>query len=243
MHRSKAVIYKTLFLCAVLFSVFENSAQKQKGVEADTNSVVSVRTPEKIQDFLNDDAFLYDTKKAAPPQTFFQKIRHRILSLINSFFYLTEKGGNIVAYIFYGLMLFLLVFVILKLAGLSPYNLIIRPKKIKRQDILVFEEDIKTTDFDKIISEAQRKGDFRKAVRFLYIKLLKLLADKEFVEWKKEKTNKDYKQEMQKNRYSKEFSELTKIYEYVWYGEFDINQDFFNLIYSDYNKLYKRLYE
>ncbi len=243
MHRSKAVIYKILLLCAMLFFAFENFAQKQEEVKTDTNSVVFVRTPEKIQDFLNDDVFLYDTKKAASPQTFFQKVRYRILSLINNFFYFIGKGGNIVAYTFYGLTLFLLVFVILKLAGLSPYNLIIRPKKIKRQDIFISEKDINTTDFDKIISEAVRKGDFREAVRFLYIKLLKLLADKEYVEWKKEKTNKDYKQEMQKNKYAKEFSELTKIYEYVWYGEFDINQDSFNIIYSDYNKLYKRLYE
>ncbi len=231
-------IHFLLLLSFITLFSFYAAGQKSDTLKKETDEIVSVRTSDKTQDFLNDKDYLYDTEPAQNPESLWQRILFWIQQLIFEFLYLLGKGGNLISYIFYALILAALVFVVLKLLGVSPHSLFLRSKKIKMQNIPVFEEDINALDFEKIISEAVENEDYRKAVRFLYIKFLKILSDTEQIEWKKEKTNKDYKREMKSSKFFSEFSKLTKIYEYVWYGEFTIKQTFFYAVFADFNRIF-----
>ena len=75
----------------------------------------------------------------------------------------------------------------------------------------------------------------------LYLKLLKTLTDNEIIEWKINKTNRDYRREIRKSKYSKKFYKLTFTYEYTWYGEFDINKIQFDKIHIDFNNFYDKI--
>ena len=228
-------------LLGLLFIVLQNvtTAQINNTLKYDKNGKINVRTSEKIQKFLNDDFYLYDTEPSVSPESFWQRIWSWINKIIFEFFYLLNKGGNIVSFIFYGLILALLIFIILKLIGVSPHRIFLRTKKIKVPDIPVYDEDINALDFNKIISEAIEKEDYRKAVRFLYIKFLKILSDTEYIEWKPEKTNKDYNKEMRNTKLYKNFMNLTRIYDYVWYGEFKIKALFFNSVNKEFKSVFK----
>ncbi len=234
-------INKFAFLLFIFLSVFFSVVFGQKSdlPKKETKENIAVRSSEKINTYLNDKDYLYNTEAAQTPETLLQRILYWLLRIIGELFYLLGKGGNLVSYIFYALVLTVLVFIILKLLGLSPHHILLRSKKIKLQNLPVFEEDINTLDFEKIINEAIQNRNYRKAVRFLYIQFLKILSDNEEIEWKKEKTNKDYKQEMKDSMYFSEFSKLTKIYEYVWYGEFKIKESFFNAVYEDFKQIFK----
>ncbi|NOZ34536.1 MAG: hypothetical protein GXO80_04470 [Chlorobi bacterium] len=232
------VVKVILLFVLSLFLSSEAFSQNNDTIRKDKNSDIQIRSSLKINTYLNDSDFLYDTEPGVSPQTLWQRIWFWIVLLISDLFYFLGKGGNLTAYIFYGLMLFLLVFIILKLMGLSPHHLLMKSRKIHVPDIPVFDDDINAVNFDKIISESVSAEDYRKATRFLYIKFLKLLSENEFIEWKREKTNTDYKREMKNNKYSDEFSYLTKIYEYVWYGEFSISKKFF---FSE-NKRFNRVF-
>ncbi len=244
MSEIKRFSYQNSIITIILLFFFllslspETFSQKKNTIRKDNNSDIQIRTSPKINTYLNDSDFLYDTEPVVSPQTLWQRIWFWILGIISEFFYLLGKGGNLTAYIFYGLMLFLLVFIILKLMGLNPHHLLMKSRRILVPDIPVFDDDINAVNFDKIISDALSAEDYRKAIRFLYIKFLKLLSDHEYIEWKREKTNTDYKREMKNNKYSDEFSYLTKIYEYVWYGEFSISKNFF---FSE-NKRFNRVF-
>jgi len=229
-----------IFLLLSFISVFSFYAagQKSDGLKKEIDGIISVRTSDKVQDFLNDKDYLYNTEPAQTPESLWQRIRFWIQQLIAEFLYFLGKGGNLFSYIFYAIVLAVLIFVFMKLLGVSPQNLFLRSKKIISENMPVFEEDINALDFEKIISEAVENENYRKAVRFLYIKFLKILSDTEQIEWKKEKTNKDYKREMKNSKFISEFSKLTKVYEYVWYGEFKIKQGFFYTVFEDFNRIF-----
>jgi len=235
-------INKRVFLLFVFSSVLFSQIYGQKNnlPKKETKEDIIVRSSEQINDYLNNKDFLYNTELARTPKTLWQQFLYRIQQIIAEFFYLLEKGGNLVSYIFYAIILFVLIFIILKLLRLNPHHILLRSKKIKMQNLPVFEENINAVDFEKIITEAIQDQNYRKAVRFLYIQFLKILSQNEEIEWKKEKTNKDYKQEMKNSRYISEFSKLTKIYEYVWYGEFTIKEKFFGLVHQDFKQIFNQ---
>jgi hypothetical protein len=92
------------------------------------------------------------------------------------------------------------------------------------------EEDISGIDFDKKILKAKEEGDYRTAVRWLYLKQLYLLNLKNQIAWQPYKTNMDYANELARSVHRQSFKDISKIYEYVWYGKYSVNgQSFQNL--------------
>jgi hypothetical protein len=184
---------------------------------------------------------LYDKKIVKAPESRMQKILNKILRFIADIFRLIDEGGNAVSVIFYIIIFGILLFVIIKLLGFKYQGLFIRSKQIKGSEIEVFDEDIHEIDFDEMINNALETNNYSLAVRYLYIKFLKVLTDREFIEWEKNKTNKDYYKEMKKTRYFSVFKRLTFVYEYVWYGEFPINRIQFEDYKMDFSKIYKEI--
>ncbi|MEL6675209.1 MAG: DUF4129 domain-containing protein [Bacteroidota bacterium] len=89
------------------------------------------------------------------------------------------------------------------------------------------EEDIRDMDFDQLIKEALGQGNFRYATRLVYLETLKILSEKGKIDWEPNKTNQDYVRELQKEAFAPQFDRLTLSYDYIWYGNFPINQDQF----------------
>lgn len=89
------------------------------------------------------------------------------------------------------------------------------------------EENIHTIDFKTIVSEAVQGKNFRVAIRYYYLWLLKSLSDKEIIEWDIEKTNSDYLYEINDVALQKDFRFLSYVYEYSWYGEFELTEEDF----------------
>jgi hypothetical protein len=63
-----------------------------------------------------------------------------------------------------------------------------------------------------------------------------MLAKKGLITWSLEKTNLDFLRELTGHPIKKDFSSLTKTYEYVEYGDFEINAsqfDRYNLVHEE----------
>lgn len=204
----------------------------------DTDSEITVRKSSKADELAKDDAFNYQREFVKPPEG----ILDRISYWIQRFFMKVGEGGP-VAWVFYGLLIIVLVIVLAQLLGFKYSALILRNKKLKSDTIEVFDEDIHSIDIDEIIQTAVRKKNYRKATRYAYLKLLKALDSNELIEWQADKTNHDYFREMRNSRFSPEFNKLTRTYEYVWYGEFDLNSEQFDYTYGVFKNLYKNLNE
>ena len=92
---------------------------------------------------------------------------------------------------------------------------------------VVGQENIHEINFEEAISNALSTGDYRLAIRLQYLKILKLLTTRELIHWKPNLTNQSYVQELQKYPFHADFVELTKYFEFAWYGDFQINESGF----------------
>ncbi len=94
----------------------------------------------------------------------------------------------------------------------------------------------------KLIDSAIAAGEYRVAVRLLFLKTLRGLDDKALIKWKKGKTNSDYVSELTDKKIKSSFQEATRIYEYVWYGEFELeSKDEFKTIHQQFQQLFTNI--
>ncbi len=111
-------------------------------------------------------------------------------------------------------------------------------KEYKTGQVYTTEEEriIKEEDLDSLIKEAVQKEDYRLAVRYYYLLLLKRLSEQNFIQWKPEKTNHQYIKELGENSLRELFSNLTKVYDYIWYGKHKPQGKDFRLLEQEFNK-------
>ncbi len=134
----------------------------------------------------------------------------------------------------------LLVFILLKLFGKGLFS----NKKVdvvQKTTLHELDERPMETDLERFLREALENKDFRLAVRIYYLMLLKILHDKNFIEWKKNKTNMDYLAEVNKHPSYPRLSNNTIMYEFIWYGEKSLGESQFNMIRPSYIDLIKEL--
>lgn len=91
-------------------------------------------------------------------------------------------------------------------------------------------DDIFSIDYRKEIDKAAAAGNYNFAVRLLYLRLLRQLAEKNIIDYKQDLTNFDYLMQLQQTTYYKEFFWLTRHYEYSWYGQFPLGPGRFDTI-------------
>lgn len=102
-----------------------------------------------------------------------------------------------------------------------------------------FQENIHEMDFEKLIRESIEKKEYRLAVRLTFLYSLKLLSDKQHVDWRPGKTNHDYLQELKEGELKTGFNELSFYFDYTWYGEFVVNENLYqrvSLLFDNWKK-------
>jgi len=126
--------------------------------------------------------------------------------------------------VFYVVIFILVVFFIVK-AIINKEGKWVFGKSSDKSIIPVtdIESNIYEADFKSLIASAERDNNYRLAVRYYYLLLLKNLSQAGIIEYDVEKTNSDYHYEINSEALKKEFSYTSYLYNYIWYGEFDID--------------------
>lgn len=120
-----------------------------------------------------------------------------------------------------------LILLVRSLLGLNnPKNKKIK-NKLSSVDLDQIEENIHEANLDDFIQQAIDQQHFALAIRLYYLAILKELSLKNFIHWKKDKTNKDYLHEMRQSPLSSSFREITFIFERIWYGDSPIHANEF----------------
>jgi hypothetical protein len=102
-------------------------------------------------------------------------------------------------------------------------------------------ENIFDIDYGREIGNAIKTEDYRLAIRLMFLRLLKDLAQKNIIQYKQERTNFDYLSQVYKTSYYHDFFRITRNYEYVWYGKFEVNADTFGIIKNEFENFDRRL--
>lgn len=92
------------------------------------------------------------------------------------------------------------------------------------------EENFQELALEDFIRNAIERKEFALAIRLYYLAVLKELAAQELIRWKKDKTNLDYIREMRPTELGAPFREITRIFEWAWYGQQPVSEADFNLL-------------
>lgn len=90
-------------------------------------------------------------------------------------------------------------------------------------------ENIEYTDIKILIAKAENTDDYRLAIRYYYLLVLKQLSLKNFIKYEDDKTNADYMNAIASQKFSKSFAYTSYLYSYTWYGEFTLDQEEYHL--------------
>lgn len=139
--------------------------------------------------------------------------------------------------VFYVVIFILVVFFIVK-AIINKEGKWVFGKSSDKSIIPVtdIESNIYEADFKSLIASAERDNNYRLAVRYYYLLLLKNLSQAGIIEYDVEKTNSDYHYEINSEALKKEFSYTSYLYNYIWYGEFDIDNSQFQKAKTAFNQ-------
>lgn len=213
-------------------------------VPSDTSATTVRPVPaHKIEEFRRDADFRYDRENEP-----LLSLRDYILAWLRDKLgrYFTGVDGRIVwkavEYAVYGIVTAAVLLVIIKLLGADLRGLFFSPKKMRPAPDEAIEH-IENIDFDALIARSLEGHDYRAVVRLLYHKSLKELSALGLVHWKIDKTNNDYLFELSSSPLGGDFTELTRIFEYIWYGNFDLPAETFVAIRELYERFYNALSE
>lgn len=128
-------------------------------------------------------------------------------------------------FLMYALAAFAFVLLVWGVVKFDLLNLLAqKPTPIEQQIVSELMEDISDKDFSPQIQAAIRAGDFRMAIRWMYIEILQTLHHRNLIAWAVYKTNDDYAKELRQMPFHKEFMAVSLVYEKVFYGNHQLGE-------------------
>jgi len=186
---------------------------------------------ERIENYRKQSDFNYDftdVKQESLWDRFTQWIRNWLNFMI--------KGLGVIWFLRY-IILAVLIIILIALIYKSKFTGLFR----SQQEItsLEFSETANPTkiNWEQKINEAFLQKEYRLALRYHFLSLLKSLSQHNLISWKSEKTNYDYIREIKQDKIKADFIELSELYEAVWYGDFPINKQDYDQINKEFGRL------
>ncbi|MBL7749939.1 MAG: DUF4129 domain-containing protein [Chitinophagaceae bacterium] len=102
------------------------------------------------------------------------------------------------------------------------------------------EEDIFSIPYSYKIESAEKDGNYRLAVRYLFLQLLKGLSERGTILYKPDRTNLDYLMQLHGRPEYARFFQAMRHYEYVWYGQFSPLEGNYREIRQFFQDFYKK---
>jgi len=106
---------------------------------------------------------------------------------------------------------------------------------------LVEAEINANTDFERLVIQALQQQNYRLAVRYRYLQSLQLLAARGRIEMAVDKTNYEYVRSIKDAALQKDFAAITLGYEYVWYGEFNLDEQLYRRLDNNFTAFKQKI--
>ena len=238
----KQILHIVLLVFGLLFSSEEALAKnfinfeivliQQDSLQIDTTSVVEKRHFQNLKETYTGEDFVYD--RTVESSGWWTRFKIWLSEFFKDFFQMKREGQSsaftdIALKVGAVTIILLVIFFIFK-AVMNSEGKWVFGKGSDKNIIPVsdIEANIHATDFKTLIASAEAEHNYRLAIRYYYLWLLKDLTNAEIIEYDVEKTNSDYQNEISTKSLKEGFSYTSYLYNYIWYGEFDVNENEFN---------------
>ena len=198
-----------------------------KNIVVDTSAIEQIYFNENFKDKYNDKPFIYEEK--SPVKSLWDRFEEWFIQWLKRNFDVQDSKNattilgytvNTIAVILILLVIFLIVKAILNKEGTWIFGSKSDTSLIRYDEI---EKNLHLVDFEKLIKDSINSGEHRLSIRYYYLFLLKKMSEKQLIEWDVEKTNSDYIYEIKSPQLKANFEYLSYLYNYIWYGEFDLS--------------------
>ncbi|NNK86646.1 MAG: DUF4129 domain-containing protein [Flavobacteriaceae bacterium] len=237
--------YKTCLILALILSVSASAfSQVSNSIAADSlkidDSEIKDRRFEDLKEKYSSDDFIYE--RTVETSGWWTRFKQWLSDFIKDLFNFenrreAEKAVDILIKTL-GVILFILVIYFIVKAILNKEGQWVFGKSSDKSIIRIndLEANIQVVDLKKLIREAEQQNNFRLAIRYYYLLLLKMLNKQGLISYDVEKTNSDYYEEISSSGFRSDFSYASYLYNYIWYGEFDVDQNQFERAKQAFNR-------
>ena len=240
----------------IIFLFTEGIAQDQTGetikpvvVYDDDSQVEPLDLDEsKIDEFKNDDEFNYQEIEAV--DTVWNKFLRWLGEMWDSFWRWLlgdYEPGGFIAFIIqllpYLIVAGIVFFVIWLFYKLNPGARFLKSKEKPEVFFTEEEEIIRSRNIQELIQKALEEKNYRLAIRYYYLLVLKKLTKAEIITYEFDKTNSEYVSEISSETISGQFSKVTILYDYIWYGSFDVTETDFGIAQKTFKRLVQQIPE
>lgn len=140
-------------------------------------------------------------------------------------------------YVFAFLALIALAFVLYKVLYNKNQYFIKHDQEADALDTLAYvERNLMNSDLSQYIRDAVAQKNYALGIRYLQLLNIQKLAQAGYIKWKHSKTNAEFANEVQDKNLRAGFEECTRIFDYVWFGQFELKESDF----SHYEQLFNQ---
>ncbi|GAA3613750.1 hypothetical protein Q4Q39_03325 [Flavivirga amylovorans] len=129
-------------------------------------------------------------------------------------------------YLAIGIAVVYLVYILLNEGGSGLFSS--RKNKPLNNYNEITAENIEHADIHTLIKNAENDNNYRLAIRYYYLLVLKTLSLKNHIKFEDDKTNSEYLNEISEKPFNEKFAYILYLYNYIWYGKFTLNIEQYN---------------
>lgn len=225
-----------------------------KGIAGQELPQDSIKVATKVEPFVeqsfsedlaskyNDASFNYDMVEGET-QNFLTRAVSCFFNKIESLFgvQLSPEAYKFIEFLIYLLLAILVGYFILKMLLGRDVSSFFNRKSAAIAPLTSKEEHIEGINLDAYITEALAEKNYRLAIRYMYLKSLKELSLINVISWHFDKTNTDYYNEIDNLEVKRSFKKVSYLYDYVWYGEFALDETGFTNAQKEFDRLTKQV--
>lgn len=226
-------VYKFLLpILLLLGSPAYHAAAQDTAVTRQT--AAAAPTDAQWQQLQHDDAFGYAREKeiaeTPKPKENKNNIFRELIEAIASFF-----SSTVGAAVLYSGLFLVIAYALYRVFIGEKSFVFAKKKKILTEDPATqTEEELLSIDWEQRLRAAYEKPDLRLAIRYSYMWLLQLMQERGLIQYRNDKTNNDYYHELSETQYRQPFRQLTREYEFAWYGHYPVS----DAAYTQYMQLF-----
>ncbi|HRP58562.1 hypothetical protein [Agriterribacter sp.] len=216
------------------------SGKEHPGSLYDSSPVKNRFVPDSItQNLKNDNAFWYANEdrhvqnKKIESNSFWEKFWEAVFTMLRSPLF-RQIMWMLMITLFAAAVIWFLVQNKMNIFGSGKK--VILPVHAEKDDA----DNIFTANLREAAVKAAEKGDYRLAIRFSYLQLLKTFSENRLISYGTDTTNSQYLDQLYSQPCYKDFFNVTRSYEYAWYGEMPVTRQQYETVLNDFSSLYQK---